>query len=214
MEEQERVPAQVFQRNSDDIPSAREPCMSVSDAPFGLKAPGPQPFISECEALTAVVVLPIFDPSRASVLEHCAVPRHAVRNRRKKFRQVKRRVGVMTDPEKQHLPVQIVHPTDRAFRDVRWKRERVGDDPGSFRPGCRKGVEVIAPSHAGQSPEGVGNDSEVGRGCSSHRVEGFVVIPRPGRHHQGATGADGVMKSLDQAEWSSLDRPGSPKGRV
>jgi hypothetical protein len=120
----------------------------------------------------------------------------------------------MTNPEKQHLPVQIVHPTDRAFRGVRRKWERVGDDPGRFRPGRRKGVEVIAPSHAGQPPEGVGNDSEAGRRCSGHRIEGFVVIPRPGRHHQGAIRADGVTKSLDQAEWSSLDRPGSPKGRV
>jgi S-adenosylmethionine synthetase len=41
MEEQERVVSQVFERNSDNIPSAREPCMSVSYAPFGLAASRP-----------------------------------------------------------------------------------------------------------------------------------------------------------------------------
>jgi hypothetical protein len=41
MEEQKRVLSQVLQRNSDDIPGPREPCMSVSDASFRLKAPRP-----------------------------------------------------------------------------------------------------------------------------------------------------------------------------
>ncbi len=41
MEEQERVVSQVFERNSNNIPSAREPCMSVSHTPFGLHTPRP-----------------------------------------------------------------------------------------------------------------------------------------------------------------------------
>jgi hypothetical protein len=41
MQEEERVVSQVFERNSDDIPSAGEPCMSVSYAPFGLELPRP-----------------------------------------------------------------------------------------------------------------------------------------------------------------------------
>jgi hypothetical protein len=120
----------------------------------------------------------------------------------------------MTNPEKQHLPVQIMHSTDRAFRDVRRKRERVGDDPGGFRPDRREGVEVIAPPYAGQSPEGIRHDSEVRRGWSGQRVKGLVVVSRPGRDHQGAAGADGITHRFDQAERPSLDRPGSPEGRV
>ena len=41
MEKQERVASQAFDRNSDNVPSARKPSMSVSYAPFGLEAPRP-----------------------------------------------------------------------------------------------------------------------------------------------------------------------------
>ena len=41
MEEQQGIVSQVFQRNCDDIASARKPCVSVSHTAFGLKAPGP-----------------------------------------------------------------------------------------------------------------------------------------------------------------------------
>jgi hypothetical protein len=144
MEEQERVVRQVFQRNSDDVPRAREPCISVPYGPFGLEAQRPQPLVREGEALTTMVVLLVVDPNRPTVLEDRAVPRHAVRNRCKELRQVERRVGIMTDAEKQHLPVRIVHPTDRALRDVGREREWISGDPDSLRSGRREGVEVIA----------------------------------------------------------------------
>ena len=214
MEEQERVASQVFERKSGDIPGAREPRMRVPYAPFGLEAPRPQPLVREGETLTAMVVLPVLDPHRASVLQHRAVPRHTVRDTREELRQVERSVGVMPDPEKEHLPVQIVHPTYGAFGDVGRKRERVGRDPGSFRPDRREGVDVIASQYTGQSPEHVRHDSEARRCWSGHRVEGSVVIPRPGRHHQSAVGSDGSTESPDQAERSALHRPGSPEGRV
>jgi hypothetical protein len=197
MEEQERVVSQLFESNLDDIPGAGEPCVGVSYATFGLETPRPQPLVCEGKALTAVVVLLVVDPHRASVLEHRAVPRHMVWNPREELRQVERRVGVMTNPEKEHLPVQIVHPTDWAFRDVRRKGERVGGDPDSFRPGCREGVGVITPPYTRQSPERIRHDSEARRRWSGHRVEGLVVIFRPGRHHQGAVGPYGIMESLD-----------------
>ena len=41
MEEQKRVVCQVLERYSYNVPSAREPCVSVSDAPFGLEPPRP-----------------------------------------------------------------------------------------------------------------------------------------------------------------------------
>lgn len=161
-----------------------------------------------------MVVLPLVDLNWASVLEDRAVLRRAVRDAREEFSQVERRVGVMIDPEKEYLPVQIVHTTDRAFGDVGRKRERIGGDPGSFRSGRREGVEVIASQHTGHSPERIRDDSEVWRRWGGHRVEGFVVIPRPRRHHQGAVGPEGITESLDQAERSSLDRPCGPEGCV
>ncbi len=75
-----------------------------------------------------MVVLFVADPSRASVLDDREVPRHTVRNTPKEFRQVERRVGVMTDAKQEYLPVKIVHATDRAFGDVGRNGEWVGGD--------------------------------------------------------------------------------------
>ncbi len=149
MEKQERVVSQLFTRNLHDVARTRKSCMSVSREPFGLKSPRPQPFVRERKAQTTMVILPIRNPNRAFVLEHRAMLRHPIRNAREELRQVERGVGVMTNPEKQHLPVQIVHPTDWAFGDVGRERERVGDDAGSFRPGRRAGEAVIAAQHTG-----------------------------------------------------------------
>ena len=73
---------------------------------------------------------------------------------------------------------------------------------------------MTAAQHAGQSPEGVGNDSQVGRRAGSEWIEGFVVVPRPGRHDQSAVRAEGVAKGIDQAFGSALDRTDGTKGGV
>jgi hypothetical protein len=41
MEEQERIASQVLERDPDNITSTRQPCSSVSYAPFGLESPLP-----------------------------------------------------------------------------------------------------------------------------------------------------------------------------
>lgn len=161
-----------------------------------------------------MVVLLVVDPNGASVLDDRTVLRHAVRNACEEFRQVERRVGVMTNPKKKDLAIQIVHTTDRALGDVGRKRKWVGCDPGSFRSGRRKGVEVIASQYTGQSPERIRDDSEARRCWSCEWVEGGVVIPRRRGHHQSAVGPEGVAESLDQAERSSLDRSCDPEGCV
>jgi hypothetical protein len=161
-----------------------------------------------------MVVLLVVDPDPAPVLEDCDVPRQAVRNAGEEFSEVKRRVGVMTDAEQEHLSIQIVHPADGAGGDMGRKRERIGNDLGGFRSGRGKGLGVIASEYIGQSPERIRNDSEVRRCPTGEWVEGFVVIPRPGGHDQRALGTHGVTKGLDQAARSSLDRSGDPKRGV
>jgi len=132
---------EVLERDSDNIARAREARGRVSNAPLGLESPRPQPLVREGEALATMVVLPVVDPNRASVLEHRAVRRHAVWNGREKLHQVECGVGVMTDSEKEHLPVQIVHPTDRALGNVGWKRKRIGGDQEGLRSGRGEGVK-------------------------------------------------------------------------
>lgn len=62
MEEQERVASQALARDVHDVPSAREPCLGVPNAPFGLAAAFPQPLVGEGEAGAAMIVLSIVDP--------------------------------------------------------------------------------------------------------------------------------------------------------
>jgi hypothetical protein len=153
MEKQERVVSQLFTRKLHDVPRMRKSCMSVSYEPFGLESPRPQPLVRESEAQAAMVILPVADSNRVSLLEHRAVFRHTIGNARDELRQVERGIGVMANPEKQHLSIQIVHPTDRACGDMGRERERVGDDARSFGPGRRAGEAVIAAQHTGQPPE-------------------------------------------------------------
>jgi hypothetical protein len=197
MEEQEWVAGQMLECHRRDLPGARKSGMSMSYVSFGLKAARPQPLVRKREARTAMVVLPVVDPNRSSVLKNGAVPGHAVGNTREEFRQVERCICVMTDPEKKNLTIEIIHATHRAFGNVRRKREWIRGDSGRLRSGRRKGVEVIAPQNTGQPPEHVGNGSQAQRGWSGHRVEWFVVILRPGWHHQSAFGSEGITESPD-----------------
>ena len=124
------------------------------------------------------------------------------------------RVGVMTDAEKKHIPVQIMYAADRARRDVGRQRQWIRGDRACFGPNRGKRVEVIAAQHAGQSPERIRDHPEIRRRRTGDRLEGSVVVARPRRHDQGAAGADGVANRRDQAARSSLDRPDGPEGRV
>ena len=161
-----------------------------------------------------MVVLQVVHPNRASVLKDGAVPRHAVRHPRDQLGQVKRRVRIMTDAEQQHLSIQVVHPADRAFGNVGRKGKRARGDAGSLGSGRREGLQVTAAQHTGQSPEAVGNDSQVGRRAGSEWIEGFLVVSGPGRHGQRAVRAEGVAKGIDQAFGSALDGTDGTKGGV
>jgi hypothetical protein len=211
MEEQEWIVRQVLESDVHDLPRASEPCVSVPNAALGLEAPGPQPLIGESETGTAMVVLSIIDPSPASILENRAVFRDAVWDAREKLRQVECGIRVVADSEEKHLPVRFPDPANRTFGDVGRERKWIGGEPGRLGSRGREGVEVIAARYTGQSPECIRDDPEVGRRWSAHWVEGFVVISRPGRHHQRAIGTEGSTERLDHAERSSLDRPCGPE---
>ena len=134
----------MFNGYRHDVASACQPCLSMAYTAFGLKTGGPQPAVREREALTAMIVFPVVDSKRASVSEDGAVSRHAVRNARLEFRQVKRCVRVVANPEKEHLPIEVVDTAHRAFVDVGRQREWISSDAGRLRPHSREGKAVIA----------------------------------------------------------------------
>jgi hypothetical protein len=161
MEEQEWILGQPFERDSDDVPRANEPCVRVAYVPFGLEAPFPEPLVREGEALATMVILAILHPNRTPLLEDGAGLGDAVRNAREELRQVEGGVGVVVDPEQEHLPVQLVHMTDGTFGDVGRKGQGTGGD--ALRPwaGRREREHVVASHHPGEPPEGVRHDAEV-----------------------------------------------------
>jgi hypothetical protein len=111
MEEEERICRQVLERDLDDVAGARKPRMRMADWALGLEAARAQPIIGEGEAFTAVVVLEVLNSNRPPVPEDRAELRDAVGDARQELRQVERGIGIVTDSEKEHLSVEIVHPT-------------------------------------------------------------------------------------------------------
>jgi hypothetical protein len=117
MEEQELVVSQVFERNSDNIPSARAVHGRVLRA---LRSGGPALVATRLRGRSAHSNgRSPYSSSEPGVRlgAPCSTSAHDTELPRG-VPQVERRVGVMTNPEKEHLPIQIVHTTGRAFGDV------------------------------------------------------------------------------------------------
>ncbi len=144
MEKQKRVARQVFERNADNVPRARELCMSVSDPSFGLQAPFSQPLAGESEARATMVILAIIDTNRTAILKNGAIFRHAVRNAGEEFRQMERSVIVVIDPEEKDLPVQSVHTTDGTVGGMGRNGKGTGGDLRRIGAGRRESKRVVA----------------------------------------------------------------------
>jgi hypothetical protein len=137
VEECERITGEVLQGDLDNVPRSSKPGVRISERTLGLEPSRPEPVIGKGEALTAMIVLAVVNSKWASVLKDRAIPRYSIRNTREHFRQVERGIGVVTDSEKEHLPVEIVHATDRAFRNMRGKGKGIVEDLRSMRS-CRR----------------------------------------------------------------------------
>ena len=214
MKKYERVASEMFERDGDNVAGACQACMGVPNRALGLTSACPQPLVREVEALAAVVVLQVVDAGLTAVVENGDVLRHAIGNAREKLSQMKHRIGVVIDAKQENLSVQVMYAADRAFRDVRWKRQRAGRDLRSHRTARRNSEGVIASPHIRQPPERIGHDTEIGRSASGRGIERLVVVSGPGRHHQGAFGPDSVSERRDQAQRPSLDRSRGAEGRV
>ncbi|HVH25290.1 MAG TPA: hypothetical protein VM818_00975 [Vicinamibacterales bacterium] len=92
-----------------------------------------EPLINELEIVTAVIDL--------SVTVACQLPglhdHHrllaAISNSCKHLCEMYGGVGVMSDPEQQDLPVQVVDAADRTVQAMRNIQGMIGGDPGGFR---------------------------------------------------------------------------------
>jgi hypothetical protein len=133
---------------------------------------------------------------------------------REQFGQVQRRVRPVVDAEQQHLAIEVVHTADRAAGEVRRQRQRVGGDLGRARAGRREGERMIAADHAGQAPECVGDDAQVGRGGHGREIERHVVVGGRRQHDQRTVGTECGAQRLDQAARAAVDRAYRAEGRV
>ena len=164
--------------------------------------------------LAAVVVLAKLYPNRPALPQHRDMSRQPVRRLPQQLGQVQRGVVVVVDAEQQDLAVEIVDPSDRTLGNVGRQREWVGDDGSRPGTGGGKRLRVIAPEHAGQSPEGVGHDAELFGRASGERIERRVAVAGPGRHHQRAFRTQRVAQCRDQSGRSPFDRTSRAEGAV
>jgi hypothetical protein len=188
--------------------------MGVPDRVFSLQIARAKPIVGEGEPRAAVIVLAVLDPNGCAGFDDRAVLGHTIRNAGNDLREVQRRVGVMADAEKQDVPIQFVHTTNRTGRDMRRKRKWIRRDLRGGRAGGRKRKGVIAPHNTRLAPERVGDDTEVRCGWRLPEIERRVAISGPRRHHQRAIRSDRFAKRLDQAMRTSLDRPRRPERRM
>lgn len=72
-----------------------------------------------------MVVLPVLDANRTTIDHVRDVRGHAIRRAAEHFGEVDGRVGVVSNPEQQDLPVELPHAADRALEPVRRHRQRV-----------------------------------------------------------------------------------------
>lgn len=204
----------MVQGDVDDITGAEQPRVCVAHAALALEPALAQPFVGQCEASAAVVVLTVLDPLGPAVAQDRQRFRHAVGHAGHDLGQVERRVRLVPDAEEEDLAVQLVHPAHGALGDVGRERERVDEDPGGCRARRREGEEVIAAPHAGEPPERVRDDAEVRRRRRRLGVERLVVVPRPRGHDQRPGRTERQHERLDQPSGPAPDRLHSAERRV
>jgi hypothetical protein len=140
---------------------------------------------------------------------------HAVGHAGEPLRQVQRGVAVVVHAEQQHLPVEIVHAPDWASRDVRWERQRVGDDALGRGTSGGEREEMRGAAHAREAPERVRDNPRScaagvrsgSNGSSSRPVhDGITSVPSgPSASRSAAMSPEGLPRPAA--------RPGTKCGR-
>src|SRR6185369_1755547 len=108
MQEDCLVAAQPIERGRHDVARARKPRLGVTNPAAALPALGFQPRVEQAEVFAAMVGLAVFVAPRPSVQQDGRVLGLPVAHAGDVLGDVDRRVGVVPDPEQQHLAVELV----------------------------------------------------------------------------------------------------------
>src|SRR5258707_1308315 len=149
------IPAQALQRGRHDVARARKARWRISDAAPALPAFGFQPRVEQAEVFAAMVGLAVLVALRLSTLQHGGVLGLAIAHTRDVLGDMNRCVGIVSDPEQQYLPIELVHTAGRAVQavgHVYWMRQR---DSLGVRTDRGEGMGTVASQDARHPPEGI-----------------------------------------------------------
>jgi len=206
MQKDSLVLLQMRQCNTNYIPRACKPCLTIADPGSMLEVLGIEPPVDEGEVPAAMIDLPVLSPYRSTVLDNCRVFFPSVPDAGQVLCQVDSGTRIVFHAEKKHLPIEIVDTTDRAVVSMGRVDGMAGSDPIGLRTDCSECMWTVASNDAREPPEYVCNRTHTGT-RRGPEIKGMIIILGHARHDQRAIDTDRGPQRFDQAAWAPFHRP-------
>jgi hypothetical protein len=182
-----------------------QPGMPVSNDPVPLLSPGVKPVIHQGEILTAVVDFDVVQTCEPPGAHGHQVFGPSIPYLGQVLGQVDRRIGIVTNPEQEDLPVELIDAPDRTIQAVGDVRGMSGCNFPSLGTRCGEGVRTVTPENAGQAPERVRYDTHA-QAWSPRRIEWMIVIVTHAGHDQCSGRPQCAPQRFDKAQRAAFHR--------
>lgn len=213
MEKYGFVLAEVSKRSLHHIARAGETRLCMPDGATTLSPLRLQPLVKQIEIPAAVINLAVVISRRLPPSDNRHVLRPSVAHAGHVLSEMDGRVGIVSHPKQQYLPIELMDAADWAAQTVRYilgMRRR--DFRGSW-AGRGERVRVVAAPEALRSPECIRYHAH-SDARSLFWVEGVIAIFSHARHDQSTRGTQSGQERLDQASRPTFDRPHLRERRV
>jgi hypothetical protein len=213
MEKHCLVLSKTIEGNLYDVSRSDQARLAMADSATPLSLGGPEPVIHQIEVVAAVIDFAVVISHRPPTAQNGQVLAPAVAHRRHGFRQMYRRVPIVTHTQQQNLSIELIDTTYRAVQSVRYVQRMLRSDVGGFRSDSGESMGTVAAKDARKPPKGVRHDShsEAGHFPGNERM---IVIVGHARHNKSASGPHGSLESVDQTMRPMFDGGHSRKRRV
>ena len=115
------------------------------------------------------------------------------------------RIGVVTDAQEEHLPVELVNTAHGAAEAMRWVKRMGSGDSGRERADRSKRVGAVAPEDSRLSPKSFRHNTHSGA-WGVLRIERVIVVASHAWHHERAAGAKRAAQPFNQGLRSTVQR--------
>jgi hypothetical protein len=213
MEKHCLVLSKTVESNLYDVSRSAQARLAMADSAAPLSLGRLEPVIHQIELLAAVIDFAVVISYRPPTAQNGQILGPAVAHRRHGFREMYRRIRIVTHTQQQNLAIELIDATYRAVQSVRDVQRMLRSDVGGFRSDSGEGMGTVAAEDARKPPKGLGHDSHPKAGRFPG-VEGMIVVVGHARHNQSASGSHRSLESGDQTTRPTFDGGYSRKRRV